>query len=58
MGFLCQLASNHVVRKLQESYKNFVTAGVNESIVEYNALNSWKLNIFKIIEGRKFILLQ
>ena len=26
--------------------------------VESNALNSWKLNIFKIIDGRNFILLQ
>ena len=31
-------------------YKNFVIAGVNESMS--NALNSWKLNIFKIIDGR------
>ena len=43
---------NHVVRKLQEPYKNFVIAGVNEEHVESNALNSWKLNIFKIIDIR------
>ena len=44
------------MRKLQEPYKIFVIAGVNESMLslipESNALNSWKLNIFKIIDGR------
>ena len=32
-GFLCQHTSNHVVRKLQEPYKNFVISGVNESVL-------------------------
>ena len=40
------------MRKLQEPYKNFVIAGVNESMLSLIALNSWKLNIFKIIDGR------
>ena len=40
------------MRKLQVPYKNFVIAGVNESNVESNAFNSWKLNISKIIDGR------
>ena len=38
---------NHVVRKLQEPYKNFVIQHV-----ESDALNSWRLNIFKIIDSR------
>ena len=33
IGILCQYTSNHVVRKLQEPYKNFVIAGVNESML-------------------------
>ena len=42
------------MRKLQEPYKNFVIAGVNESMLSLmsNALKSWILNIFKIIDGR------
>ena len=40
------------MRELQEPYKIFAIAGVNESRVESYALNSWKLNIFKIIDGR------
>ena len=32
--------------------KTFVIAGVRLEHVETNALNSWKLNIFKIIDGR------
>ena len=31
--FPCQKTSNHVVRKLQEPYKIFVIAGVNESML-------------------------
>ena len=33
IGFLCQYISNLVVNKLQEPYKNFVIAGVNESML-------------------------
>ena len=33
IGFLCQYVSNHVVRKLQEPYKNVFIAGVNESML-------------------------
>ena len=44
--------SNHVVRKLQEPYKNSLIAGVNESMLSLMPLISWKLNIFKIIDGR------
>ena len=40
------------MRKVQVSYKNFVIASVNESIIESNALNSWKILFFKIIDGR------
>ena len=39
-------------RKLLAPYKNFVIAGVNNGHVESNSLNSWKLNIFIIIDGR------
>ena len=31
--FLVQIDLNHVVRKLQEPYKNFVIAGVNDSML-------------------------
>ena len=41
------------MRKLQEPYKNFAIAGENESMLSLiNALNSWKLNIVKIIDGK------
>ena len=34
-------------------YKNFVITGVNESTLSFMpSLKSWKLNIFKIIDGR------
>ena len=39
------------MRKVQVSYKNFVIASVNESIIESNALNGWNF-FFKIIDGR------
>ena len=40
------------MRKLQAPFKNFVNCWCIREHVEYNALNSWKLNIFKIIDGR------
>ena len=40
------------MRKLQEPYKIFCNRWCKREHVESNALNSWKLNNFKIIDGR------
>ena len=41
------------MKKLLASYKNFVIASKREHI-ESNALNSWKLNFFDIIDKKSF----
>ena len=40
------------MRKLQEAFQEFCNRWFKREHVESNALNSWKLNIFKIIDGR------
>ena len=40
------------MKKLLVHCNNFVIDGASESMLNLNTLNTWKINIFKIIDGR------